>query len=84
MKTSALLGAILFAGLTACGGSDHDDRSPAPPVPPPPPVAGDAPDQFVVQVAGVAATAPDDAEPAALDASAPTMPENTEPAPLAP
>jgi hypothetical protein len=87
MKTSALLGAILPAaillgGLTACGGSDHDDRPPAPPVSTPPPVAVDAPDPFVVQVASVAASSPDDAEPAALDASAPTMPENTEPAPV--
>jgi hypothetical protein len=84
MKTSALLGAILFMGLTACGGSDHDGHPQTPPVQPPPPVAGDAPDAFVVQVAGVAAAAPDDAEPAALDASAPTMPDNTEPAALAP
>jgi hypothetical protein len=87
MKPSALLratllGAILLGGLTACGGSDHDAPPPVAPAPPPPPVAVDTPDPFVAQVASLAAAMPDDAEPAALDAIVPTMPENTEPAPV--
>lgn len=82
MKTPALIGVILLATLAACGGSDHDDGAQAPPGSPP--VAGGAPDVFAAQVASVAATAPDDTEPAALDGSAPTMPDDTEPAPIGP
>jgi hypothetical protein len=79
---ATLLGAILLGGLTACGGSDHDAPPPAAPAPPPPPVAVGTPDPFVTLVAGVVANSPDDAEPASFDATVPTMPEITEPAPL--
>lgn len=83
MKKPALFGAILLAALAACGGSDHDGGLQSPPAVPPP-SGGAAPDKFVAQVASVAATAPDATEPEGLDASAPTMPEDTEPAPIGP
>ena len=85
MRKLTLIG--LLALLSACGGHDHDDMAQTPP-PPPPATGGNsgpaAPDAFTTQVTAVAAVQPDDAEPAALDASEPTMPENTEPAPVAP
>ncbi|ALK97473.1 hypothetical protein AB595_12955 [Massilia sp. WF1] len=83
MKNAALLGFLLLAGLTACGGSDHDDHGQPPPASPPP-VAEGAPDPFTAQVASLSASAPDDTEPVALDGAAPTMPDNTEPQPVGP
>lgn len=81
MRNLTLFGLLVL--LSACGGHDHD----APPVQkmPPPTTGGTAaPDSFVAQVAALVATRPDDTEAAALDASAPTMPENTEPQPVTP
>jgi hypothetical protein len=49
---------------------------------PPPPAPGGgtaAADPFTIQVAGLVASASDDTEPAAVDDSAATMPETTEP-----
>ena len=71
--------------LAACGGHDHDDDAAMPPATTPPvatnpaPSTDPAPDAFAAQVTTLVAASPDDAEPAALDAAAPTMPENTEP-----
>jgi hypothetical protein len=83
MRKLTLIG--MLALLSACGGHDHDD---AVAQMPPPATGGNggpaAPDAFTAQVAALAAAQPDDAEPAALDASAPTMPEDTEPGPVGP
>jgi hypothetical protein len=73
---------MLGALLAACGGSDRDDSVAMTPPPPPPPASGGgAPptDKFTVQVASLAASASDEAEPAAVDDTAATMPEDTEP-----
>lgn len=80
MKQLAFLAAVL--ALSACGGSNAPH--PAPPVqaPPPPPVA--AADPFVVQLSQLVAAQPEDTEPSSLDASAPGMPEETEPGAVGP
>ena len=68
---------LLGALLAACGGG-HEDVAMTPP--PPTPVGGTtAADPFTIQAAGLVANAPDDAEPAAVDDTAATMPEATEP-----
>jgi hypothetical protein len=84
MRKLTLIG--MLALLSACGGHDHHDMAAQTPLPPATGGNGGpaAQDPFTTQVAAVAAAQPDEAEPAALDASAPTMPENTEPAPVAP
>lgn len=82
MKISFLPGILLVAGLAACGGSDHDQGAASPGAPPP--VGADTSDKFLSQVASVAAASSDGTEPAGLDDSPPTMPDNTEPAPLGP
>jgi hypothetical protein len=71
---------LLGALLAACGGSDHDDSVAT--TPPPPPTSGSgtpATDKFTIQIASLVASASDDAEPAAVDDTAATMPEDTEP-----
>jgi hypothetical protein len=81
MRRTIFLAAPLALALGGCGGSNAPQ--PLPPVQTPSqPVA--QPDPFVAQVAQLVASQPEDAEPAALDASAPTMPEDSEPGALAP
>jgi hypothetical protein len=79
MRTLTLTLLCLLA-LSACGGHDHDENVGQMP---PPGAGGTAPpDVFAAQVATVVASQPDDTEPPALDATPPTMPENTEPVPV--
>ena len=72
------LGIGLAASLAACGNSD----APAPGAGGgTPPVAG-SPDAFTGAILQAANAAPEDQEPSdALEQTASTMPENTEPAP---
>ena len=85
MKKLSLICAALL--LSACGGgsSYNDYPTPAPPTPPvvtppvvTPPVAMN--DAFFAYVRNLGASAPDDAEPASVDAAVTTSPEDTEPA----
>jgi hypothetical protein len=74
LPSTLLLGAL----LAACGGGNHDDVALTPP--PSTPVGGTAAaDMFTTQIAGLVASASDDAEPADVDDTAATMPENAEP-----
>jgi hypothetical protein len=75
LPSALLLGAL----LAACGGGSHDDSVAMTPPPPAPGGGTAAADPFTIQVAGLVASAPDDAEPAAVDDTAATMPEATEP-----
>jgi hypothetical protein len=82
MRTLLLLPSALLLGtlLAACGGGDHRNDAAAMTPPPPAPGGGTAAaDPFTIQVAGLVASAPDDAEPAAVDDTAATMPEASEP-----
>ena len=81
MRTLLLLPSALLLGalLAACGGGSHDDSVAMTPPPPAPGGGTAAADPFTIQVAGLVASAPDDAEPAAVDDTAATMPEATEP-----
>jgi hypothetical protein len=74
MKQVIVIGALLL--LAGCGSSGDDDG--AGPIPPPVP---DTADQFVAQVALMAASAADDTDPAIVDAMATTAPETSEPVP---
>ena len=69
---------LLGAALAACGGGHHDGDAMTPP-PPAPGGGTTAADPFTIQVAGLVASAPDDTEPAAVDDTAATMPEASEP-----
>lgn len=72
----ALCAAILLAG---CGGSgDHGSAGPVAPPAQPPVTAGDS---FFAAVLSVFGTG-EDSEPAAIDATAATMPEGAEPQPV--
>jgi len=81
-----LLSLTLVAGLVSACGGGHDDWQPpvAAPMPTPTPGGSAGPDKFAAQVASVVAAQSDDAEAAALDGTAATMPDDTEPAPVTP
>ena len=82
MKKITLICAALL--LSACGGgsSYNSYPTPAPPVVTPPVVTPPAPmlDAFFAFVKNLVASAPDEAEPASVDAATVTTPEDTEPA----
>ena len=65
----ASLSVIVLAG---CGGSSNNNSSTASTTPP-------APDAFLSQVITIAATSPENTEPASIDAIVSTSPENIEP-----
>ncbi|RJF98125.1 hypothetical protein [Noviherbaspirillum saxi] len=83
----------ILAALTACGGGGGNgggdiaatDTTPAPvaTTPAPAPVAtAPAADAFTGNVSSVVGMSSDTAEPVALDASAASMPEDSEPTPV--
>jgi hypothetical protein len=74
MKKLSLIAALLLAG---CGNGDHGPLSEQGLIAPAPLL-----DAFFAQVQTVVAARPDASEPASIDASAGTAPENSEPVSL--
>jgi hypothetical protein len=75
---------LVLGFLSGCGGGHDDPPPPVASTPAPTPGGSAAPDKFAAQVASVAATQSDDAEPVALDGGAPTLPDDTEPIAVTP
>ena len=88
MKTISMICAALVVGacVSACGGGSSYNSYPTPaPVTPTPPVVTPPVsmiDAFFAFVRTAAGTAPDESEPAAIEAAVATAPEDTEPAEL--
>lgn len=78
MKKLALIAALALT-LSACGGSSHTKSSPPEPAPAAPVSMIDA---FFAAVRSLVSSAPDDSEPVAIDSTAVTAPENSEPEPV--
>ena len=77
MKKLALIAALV---LSACGGSSHRESSPPTTPTPTPPVS--MVDAFFTAVKNLVSASPDESEPVAIDGTAATAPEDSEPAPL--
>ena len=75
MKKSSLIAALLLAGCG--GGGDSARMPPGEPIPPAPTI-----DAFFASVSGVVSVAPDESEPAHIDALAATAPEDSDPSTL--
>lgn len=76
-----VLAMLVGAGVSACGGDDHNDDNGSgttPPAPAPGPVA----DAFYATVVSVVSASTETAEANLIEAVAVTAPENTEPEPL--
>ncbi|NHZ96514.1 hypothetical protein [Massilia sp. CCM 8734] len=79
MKKLSLICAMLL--LAACGSDTQTSSPPDVPTPPPTP-SGPVADAFFTTVKTTVAAMPDDSEAVAIDATASTAPEDTEPSPL--
>ncbi|MFP5392190.1 MAG: hypothetical protein ACLGI6_11705 [Gammaproteobacteria bacterium] len=81
MKIATLMLAASVCLLSACGGSsdDHPDQPMTPPTPPAP--TQPAADAFYSLVSAVT-SAPEDAEPQAVEQFSATAPEDSEPVPF--